>query len=294
MKIDMHNYEEFFLLYIDNELSASQKAAVELFVQENPIYQKELDLLQKTKLAPAQILFEDKISLYRFEEMEASLPNDFKQSLYRKEVPIVKAFFNTQGLRAFSAMAAILLLIIGYQFIHNEALKTDKIGIAQKGNNTENFTTTQSAISNTAEANYSKQSQVTPIAIADDMPKQAPLEMHTTKAGLISQMKQVSTTSENPPTAITSIKNPIVMENNLHSNNAAVATTPTYLNKTVTEAITTETAAVEASERYEEVSTENPDRVIYIANLEIDGDKLRGLTRRVNALFKRNKTEKEK
>jgi hypothetical protein len=214
--------------------------------------------------------------------------------LYRKEAPIVKSFFTTQRLRAFAAMAAILLLVIGYQLIHNVSINKGGTAIVQKGNNTENFITTQSAIAKTAEANDSKQSQVTPIAIADDMPTQAPLEMHTTKAGLVSQMKQVSTTSENPPTAITSINNPIVLENNLHSNNATVATTPTYLNKTVSEASATETTIAEASERYEEVNTENPDRVIYIANLEIDGDKLRGLTRRVNALFKRNKTEKEK
>ena len=45
---------------------------------------------------------------------------------------------------------------------------------------------------------------------------------------------------------------------------------------------------------YEIIDTEDPNRTIYIANFEIDGNKFRGLTRRVSALLKRNKSEKEK
>ena len=45
---------------------------------------------------------------------------------------------------------------------------------------------------------------------------------------------------------------------------------------------------------YEVIDTEDPNRTIYIANFEIDGNKFRGITRRVSALLKRNKSEKEK
>jgi hypothetical protein len=50
----------------------------------------------------------------------------------------------------------------------------------------------------------------------------------------------------------------------------------------------------EAKEEFENINTDNPDRTMYIANMEIDGDKLRGFTRRIGAFIKRNKTEKEK
>ena len=42
MSINKTNYENYFLLYIDQELSASEQAAVENFVQENPEYANEL------------------------------------------------------------------------------------------------------------------------------------------------------------------------------------------------------------------------------------------------------------
>jgi hypothetical protein len=45
---------------------------------------------------------------------------------------------------------------------------------------------------------------------------------------------------------------------------------------------------------YEIIDTEDPSRSIFIANFEIDGAAFRGITRRVSALLKRNKSEKEK
>lgn len=68
ININRHNYEEFFLLYVDRELSATERLAVEQFVQENPDLQQELDTLQQTMLTE-EMMFEmpDKASLYRNE-----------------------------------------------------------------------------------------------------------------------------------------------------------------------------------------------------------------------------------
>src|SRR5688500_3588909 len=52
MNINRHNYEEYFILYMDNELSSDGRREVELFVKENPDLQEELNLLMQTQLIP--------------------------------------------------------------------------------------------------------------------------------------------------------------------------------------------------------------------------------------------------
>lgn len=66
--ITISNYEEWLVAYIDNELTPAQRTAVEAFAGQHITVQKELELLQQTKLQPETILFPDKESLYRKEE----------------------------------------------------------------------------------------------------------------------------------------------------------------------------------------------------------------------------------
>jgi len=76
MNIDRHNYEEYFLLYIDNELSVDQKKQVELFVQENPDLEEELVMLMQSRLIPDDsIVFDRKHLLMK--EGDAQHSNSF-------------------------------------------------------------------------------------------------------------------------------------------------------------------------------------------------------------------------
>ena len=54
--------------------------------------------------------------------------------------------------------------------------------------------------------------------------------------------------------------------------------------------------AIEENEpiSYEVIDTEDPNRTIFIANFEIDGNKLRGLKRKITSLFKNNKSERNR
>ena len=64
MKINRHNYEEYFILYLDNELSAEDRQMVESFVILHPDLKDELELLQQTQFSPDQhIVFESKEDL---------------------------------------------------------------------------------------------------------------------------------------------------------------------------------------------------------------------------------------
>jgi hypothetical protein len=67
MNINRNNYENYFLLYIDNELCQADKNAVEAFVQEHTDLKQELIMLQQTVLNPEAVSFEQKNSLLKLE-----------------------------------------------------------------------------------------------------------------------------------------------------------------------------------------------------------------------------------
>lgn len=81
ININQHNYEEFFLLYVDGELSAADKLAVERFVQENPDLAVELDMLQQSLLPVEDWNFGNRDQLYRSESAEINSANCQEQFL---------------------------------------------------------------------------------------------------------------------------------------------------------------------------------------------------------------------
>ncbi len=105
--INLTNYEEYLLLYIDQELNPAERVAVEQFAAENLTVQKELDLLRFTRLQPASVSFPDKASLYRREEKVKALP-----------------------VRWWRAAAAILILALGLSTVWMISRRTDEAAVA--------------------------------------------------------------------------------------------------------------------------------------------------------------------
>jgi hypothetical protein len=73
MNINRETYEEYFILYADNELSAGQKEEVDAFVEANPDLKTELELFLSLKLDPDMGLrMDDKTSLLKEEIQSVS------------------------------------------------------------------------------------------------------------------------------------------------------------------------------------------------------------------------------
>ncbi|MDP4263468.1 MAG: hypothetical protein Q8941_13155 [Bacteroidota bacterium] len=76
MKLNRHNYEEYFILYLDNELDSESRREVEEFAQANPDLKAELDILLQSKLTPdTDIVFDNKESLLARNSSSLNLTN---------------------------------------------------------------------------------------------------------------------------------------------------------------------------------------------------------------------------
>ncbi len=99
------NYTDYLSLYIDGELSGHQQQKLEQFIQHHPGIQKELELLQQTKLQPETIVFAHKQVLYRHEKT-AGAGN-------RRQVIMMQRF----SFRRWRAVAALLVLALGLSLL---------------------------------------------------------------------------------------------------------------------------------------------------------------------------------
>lgn len=88
MNINRDNYEMYFLLYVDNELTAAEKLAVDHFVAENPDLKTELDLLLDTTIQPEVISFSGKADLFKKEPTPDMIQEDMLLHL-DNELPAV-------------------------------------------------------------------------------------------------------------------------------------------------------------------------------------------------------------
>lgn len=82
MNINRHNYEEYFILYMDNELGDTDRQMVENFVQHNPDLKEELELLLQSKFTPEpHVVFENKDELLRITESSAINMSNYEEWL---------------------------------------------------------------------------------------------------------------------------------------------------------------------------------------------------------------------
>lgn len=322
MQLNESTYETICLLYIDNELSPKERLEVDTFIADNPNYALEMEALKATVLSAENVPYAFKENLKQQaldpivevfegdleeewdatyatilkEDMQAipRLSTSFKNTLKKETVSegkIITPFRFNQNKFTYAAIAAVLIVFVGYQQLIKVRVSDSLVSNSLATNSKAIIVPKTSIISTDSDKaivnNSSKKQGANNIERVAKM-KQAilSLEKLNTSEAVMAKSNQKESIAIVEPTS-----------NNSNLNNRAlIAKLPsTYSNPIAIDAIqlTNNTAEAETTS-YELIDTEDPNRTIYIANFEIDGNKFRGLTRRVSALLKRNKSEKEK
>ncbi len=286
--ININNYEEFFLLYIDRELDAAASDKVENFVLQHPRLQEEFTLLKQTVLQPEAITFADKSSLYRKEERKVGY-------LYFTRVA--------------AAAALIGLVALGW-WLYPKNASTDTRGIASTGSETKKTITsvavepkkqlaepnTATAASGAKNATAIVKNPAAVVAFVKHNPKVkvqqgavTPEDAHTeattsgtqnNDATLASIVKPDPSFRIDPPvikaeTGNTQTDNPVAI-NKHQDNNPSEGTQ----NATVYEK-----PPVVTTVAYKELDTNDDDRSMYVGALELNKDKIKGFFKRAGRLF---------
>jgi hypothetical protein len=287
--INEKNYETYFMSYIDYELNAAERAAVEAFVLTEPKYAVAMAVFEKAKLHASSnefIEMEDKIFLYRFPEMDAKLDTDFKKSLYRKQAPVRKIIFTPNLMRASFAIAAMLIIFIGLQLFKSESniLESPLSESALKDKTTVASTDILVPTENKTLANAAKGIKAI-LKIQNKIQNENQTIIASTNNTSSSINTSIVGASKNQASSENDSQNVLVAKfNEGQISSSAMETMATEEEKTMTSLPT----------NYKEIDTEEEDRTINIGMLEIDGAAFRGITRKFSALLKRNKIEKEK
>ena len=288
--INENNYETYFMSYIDNELIATERAAVEAFVLNEPKYAAAMAVFEIAKLHAPNVEMEDKIFLYRFPEMQASLDSDFKKSLYRKEAPVRKIIFTLNLMRASLAIAALLILFIGVQLFKTNTVIKEKASVVSTNISSTNSKQTENTILPSNEVNASLNNNSAVIEISQPVNKKINATDNSVNEPFTASkidIEKYSSSNLINSNIISSVESQSPSLIKLHEAQIGYSSMETASNEE-----TKNTAVIPAT--YKEIDTEEEDRTINIGILEIDGAAFRGITRRVSALLKRNKIEKEK
>lgn len=284
-EITTTNYEEKFLLYLDDELAINEKAEVETFVLQHPQLQQDFTILQQTKL-PVEVI---------------TCPN--KEGLYREEKNRRVVYMRWYGMAA----AAVVLGLIATVYFVSPSDKND-IELSLANNAKIPATISKENVPN----NPAVVEPGTPIIVAPineatallaNNKKTAKRKVAVTNAVIIVKPEDVVANAitkkpfkdgaveflENPAKKTENnsdyaVTNPSTNRNtNSTAKNEVIDEPSPSLPKVINALSTTNTAAQQVV--YKELDTNNDDKSLLVGSIEINKDKLRGFLRKASKLF---------
>lgn len=293
--INQHNYQDFLLRYIDEELDLRETEALLAFVAVHPAVGEELEFLQSTKLDIETIACPNKAVLYKnifpviVEPTTIVYPN--KQNLFKKEkekAPVILLKWWAVG-----AAAVFIFIVARYGMFNGEAG-----GVLSKNSSSKNIAQKNSIVkaeTSTASNATKSNAVVTSESLASTNIASKQQNITTTPLGNGGLGDVAYHTIQNASTVKAS-----EAEHSIPSYNGSIIDVkPTVIAEITAAPIALNEAAEtqEPNETIETLDTEaaSSNRSVMVGAFEIDKDKFRGLFRKANALFKNkenNKNEK--
>jgi hypothetical protein len=259
------NYEEQFLLFLDNELTESENEQTKSFLVAHPELQASFELLQQTKLPQETISFGDKSVLY---QKEANKP--VAMGWWRMAVA--------------AAMIGLMIMVWNLLPTSKQADPMVKAGkTTALPTKTNNLKVTGAEVTEALATNATKNSTVSATLKNNNVASQLAATNNNESTTATNEVLANLTTAElaatdQPATSIaTNNTVPTVLENADHANQLGHATaTPDGSND----------ASMMQQTVYKELDTDDENKSLYLGNLELNRDKLRGFFRKAGNLFK--------
>ena len=308
MQLNESTYETIFLLYIDKELSPKERLEVEDFIADNPSYALEMEALQATVLSADNIQYPFKENLKQQgwnatystiikEDLQAipGLSTPFKNALKKEATTkgiIVKPFGFNQHKFTYAAIAACLMVFVGYQQltkvpVSNSIAANKKMEVVSSASSPLVETEISNASQKAIAKNNEQIAETKQIVLTKQQAITKLQASNSSKTQRTNFLQQEAIAMAEPTPNNGSLNQTVITKLSSNYNN------PITINAIASNSIDTETASEENEPiSYEVIDTEDPDRTIFIAIFEIDGNKLRGLKRKITSLFKNNKSER--
>jgi hypothetical protein len=276
--ITLTNYEEYFLLYVDNELSKAERGDVEMFVLQHPQLQGEFTLLKQTVLETEVLSFGNKEVLYRKEE---------------KRRPVVIS------LRWASLAAAVMIGLIAFIWMYKGG--NEQQGVA---GNTPNTGVTPKNTTPTTTEQPQQQLQQENIETTSINPNTVAVTGQDKKLNTTVPVKEkVQQTITHQPQQLAVVPE----ERKENTTVAVIETNPVITQPTIVKPNTTSTNSTDNSSNYtnvsntdvaannyvkpavntttEELDTNEEDKNLLVGSMQINPDKVRTFFRKAGRFF---------
>jgi hypothetical protein len=293
--IHLHNYQDFLLRYIDEELDLRETKELLAFVAIHPVVGEELETLQSTKLEFEAITCPNKAVLYKnifpviAEPTTIVYPN--KQKLFKKEKGMAPVVFLRWW--AVGVAALFIFIVARYGIFNGEGGKklsknNGSINSVTKSSVANpDISTANNAINNNTARNNAVVSTDS-VAVINIIANKQNIATNTLEGGATQDIARAHL-----QTAYT-VTSSVTLQNSHSYTGDIIDVKPTIIAE-----ITVPFTSVnnETTEPIETIDTEaaSNNRSVMVGAFEVDKDKFRGLFRKATALFKNkenNKNEK--